>query len=951
MNPGDQIGKYRLERVLGIGGMGSVWAAHDTELDRRVALKVLRPALAGDDTAQARLLREARAMAKLRHHNVITVFDAETIAGRDLVAMELVDGTNMAAWLASERTEDEILATLIAAGRGLAAAHAAGMVHRDFKPHNVLVEKGGRVLVTDFGLARADGGSDALAETAADSPRPTAVETRPTADSPRPTAVETPKSTLALEETAASSPSGLEETAADPSSSQPRSAGGSSPSRSTGGRGSLDSDLTRTGTLLGTPAYMAPEQLRGAPADARADQFAFCVTAWEALAGKRPFPGEDLASISAAIERGEPAFADRVPRRLRPLLARGLAKDPAARWPSMPPLLDALERAWKRPKKVRDWSMAIGLGVVGFIAIFVVTALLGGNKAKAGDACSATSAIAPVWGAEARAKLVSEIGDPNARGVALIDRWAHDWSAAYDGNCKKHDDDFGARRLCLETQRDSVGLLVDPRDAADAKALAESDLAVMLPDPEGCVRAPRVIPPPLPKDPALRARMQDMRTLLIIMRGKLLSGDPIAPEILQRTKDTVAALRKYDDPTAKAGAVSLESMLVAFNAQSQRDPKAMPKVYALMKQAADLSEAAGEDRTRVQLLLGMTEMIAYMPGFWADLDDLIGRGEAGVQHIKDPMVELVLTEVHARVADVRGRWSEAIDDYDKARQGWLARGSEEVYVRFTAAMAVALANRHAPGDVDRAITTLREADHHAVHGSRKKELDSTLDSILELAAQADDAALNRLGYAKDAATGTGTLVATVAGLAPPTLKDDPAARVSRTGLPEIMVHHGDLRWRVPVGPDGTFTLNRLAPGRYQVEAFVNSALGDLEMVHADADVAAGATAKVTVTYPAPHLETKTVGPATGQGFWGIAIALPGKVTPATAGELRGAVAKAAWWSVATVHGAQDGPSAVLRAELGAFSTPVTICPIEGGYNDGLSPQLFMGPDARPIHCE
>jgi hypothetical protein len=156
---------------------------------------------------------------------------------------------------------------------------------------------------------------------------------------------------------------------------------------------------------------------------------------------------------------------------------------------------------------------------------------------------------------------------------------------------------------------------------------------------------------------------------------------------------------------------------------------------------------------------------------------------------------------------------------------------------------------------------------------------------------------------------------------------------------------------VPIAKDGTYTLGRLAPGRYQVEAFVNSALGDLQMIHTDATVAAGATTTVTVTYPAPHLETKTIGPATGQGFWGIAVAVPGKVSPANVGELRAAIAKAAWWSVATVHGAQDGPTAVLEAELGAFSTPVTICPIAGGYNDGASPELFVGPDARPVHCE
>ncbi|HSN25344.1 MAG TPA: serine/threonine-protein kinase, partial [Kofleriaceae bacterium] len=360
LNTGDQLGKYRLVSELGAGGMGSVWLAHDTELDRKVALKVLRPALAGDDTAQARLLREARAMAKLRHPNVITVFDAESVGGRDLVAMELVDGENMASWLTREHRIDEITEALLAAGRGLAAAHAAGMVHRDFKPHNVLVERGGRVLVTDFGLARAEAGNDALLTTMPASPAPSSATAR----------------NLALEETAQSEP-GMP----TPAHALPLDVTQTSPGRTTSSsKGSLDSDLTRTGTLLGTPAYMAPEQLAGHAADARADQFAFCVTAWEALAGKRPFPGDDLGAIAKAIEHGVPAHADKIPRGLRPLLERGLAADPAKRWPAMDPLLAAFDRAVRRPKQIKQWSQAIGLGLFGFIAIFVVMSFVGGKK-------------------------------------------------------------------------------------------------------------------------------------------------------------------------------------------------------------------------------------------------------------------------------------------------------------------------------------------------------------------------------------------------------------------------------------------------------------------------------------------------------------------------------------------------------------------------------------------
>jgi hypothetical protein len=917
MKADDQLGKYRLVRELGAGGMGAVWLAHDTELDREVALKVLRPALAGDGTAQARLLREARAMAKLRHPNVITVFDAESIGGRDLVAMELIDGENMASWLASERTTDEVIAALLAAGRGLAAAHAAGMIHRDFKPHNVLVERAGRVLVTDFGLARADQSSDALAETAAESPQP-AVSALP----------------LALEETAA--PTNVETTTTLPPSS----------------RGSLASNLTRTGTLLGTPAYMAPEQLRGAAADARADQFAFCATAWEALAGKRPFPGADVGAIAAAIAAGNPAFADRVPRRLRPILARGLAQDPTARWPAMAPLLDALERAWRRPKKVRSWSMTIGLGIALWFAILVVTNLVGGKHT--GATCRASDALANVWDAPARAKFVAQIGDPKARVLGSLDRWAGRWSAAYDANCDKPDDEAVARKLCLETQRDSMALLVHPRDAADAKELAHTDLVMMLPSPEGCVRAPRVIPPPLPKDPALRARIQELRAALIVLGSRLLDGEQISPETLRRANEAIAAAEHSDDPSARAIAAGAKSMMVAVEATTQRDSSKLLEMYTLMRQAAELSEAAGDDRTRVTLLLRMAEMATFMPGLWGDLDELMRRGEAGVQHIKDPTAELALTEVRGHVAQIRGRWTEAIDGFERARQGWLDLGSDELYAQYTINIAVVLSNRHADGDLERALAVLHEASMRNVHAPTRERLANLTKPIEELLARADAATLDKLGYATsaaDAGSGDATLEVTVAGLVAPTLQDDDATRVQRTEMPEVMVHRGTWSWHVAITRAGTFSLDHLAAGHYGIDVYVSSALDDLRVIHAEVDVRPGVTTRTTVTYPVPRLETRKLGPAPESAYWGIMVALPGKVTATTAGALQATIDGAPWWSVVKVHSARDASAKVLEAELGVYDRQVTVCAVEGGHYSEMGLKLVLGPDARPVHCE
>jgi serine/threonine protein kinase len=913
MTSGDQIGKYRLERELGAGGMGTVWLAHDTELDRKVALKVLRPALAGDDTAQARLLREARAMAKLRHPNVITVFDAETVAGRDLVAMELIDGTNMATWLSVERTEDEILGTLLSAGRGLAAAHVAGMVHRDFKPHNVLVEIGGRVLVTDFGLARADAGSDALAATVESGPKLVR--------------------NVALEETVESNP--------DPAKPIDMTAT-SAPSKPTSnsGRGALDSPLTMTGTLLGTPAYMAPEQIAGRGVDARSDQFAFCVTAWEALTGKRPFPGTDVADIAKAIERGDPAYADKVPRRLRPILLRGLAADPRRRWPAMDPLLRELDRAVWRPKKIKAWSQAIGLGVFGFIAIFVVSAFM---SHKSTPTCSGAKALASVYSKD---KIASALTDPKA--LAQLDRWAREWSTAYDGNCKKpSDDDFTARQLCLEGQRDQMSLLVDPKVV---KSLVGADLAVMLPDPAGCVNAPRVIAPPLPKDPALRERVQELRTLMIVLRGHLLANEPVDDAAIARANAVVAAVHDSDSASVRADAMAVKSLIVATSARTSQDPKAMVDVYDLMKQASDLAEAAGQDRTRVQLQLGMLEMAVFLPGLWSKLDDLIQRGEAGVEHVKDPVAQLVLDEAKAEVANVRGRWTAAIDGYERVRQGWLARGSAEVYARYTIAMATALLSRHAPGDVDRALASLRESLTHDLRPGTQERVRFMMDAISEAIGKADPATFGKLGYTRDAgAPDGGTLIATVSGLEQPTLADVDTQRAARHGVPEVRVMSMKQNWRIAIGSDGVFTLANLPPGTYSVEAFVNSAAGDLQMVRRDATITAHGTTKLELPYPAiTQVETPIPSTTTPKAMLGIAIALPGK-PPATVGELTKMLATTPWWSVVTVHSVRRNDSVVLEAVTGLLGEG-TVCPIERAYNNGSDPMLFMPSDATPVSC-
>ncbi len=286
---GSRVGRYVVLGSLGTGSMGSVYLARDPELDRRVALKLLRPDRAASEDAallQARLQREARAMARLVHPNVIAVHDVGAADGAVFIAMEHVEGVTLRAWLQEKpRSPAEVLPILLQAGQGLMAAHDAGIIHRDFKPDNVLIGRDGKVRVGDFGLAREE-----LAEELANNARVAAAAPEQTPES---------------------------------------------------------QSLTREGALVGSPAYMSPEILSGEHASARSDVFSFCVSLHEALFGERPFAGRTLWALREAVSSGEfrePASAARVPKHVRRALRRGLAARPEDRWPSLAPLLAELSR-------------------------------------------------------------------------------------------------------------------------------------------------------------------------------------------------------------------------------------------------------------------------------------------------------------------------------------------------------------------------------------------------------------------------------------------------------------------------------------------------------------------------------------------------------------------------------------------------------------------------------
>ncbi len=279
---GDRVGRYLVLQTLGTGGMGVVFAAYDPQLDRKIALKLLRSGLQlATKDAQKRLRREAQAIAQLSNPNVVGVYDVGTTDDGDLyIAMEFVEGETLTAWLKSyPRSWREIIEVFLQAAKGLVAAHGVGLLHRDFKPDNVLVGGDGRVRVTDFGLAR---------------------------------------SLLLIDE---------------------ESARGQTPSLPT----ALNAALTATGTVLGTPRYMPPEQLAGPDIDARADQFSFCVALYEALYGQHPLAGNTSVAM---YEKGEPASPvpdnTKVPASIGRAVSRGLERDRAKRFPGMSQLMSEL---------------------------------------------------------------------------------------------------------------------------------------------------------------------------------------------------------------------------------------------------------------------------------------------------------------------------------------------------------------------------------------------------------------------------------------------------------------------------------------------------------------------------------------------------------------------------------------------------------------------------------
>lgn len=601
---GAKLGRYVVIDRVGAGGMGVVYAAYDPELDRKVALKVLRRGILGGGSGPGskqrdRLMREAQAMAKLSHPNVITVHDVGTFEDQVFLAMEFIDGQTLGAWLAeTSRTWREILRVFVAAGKGLAAAHAVGLVHRDFKPDNVLLGNDGRVLVTDFGLARPAAGQTGSFSSV-----------------------------------------------------------GEIPSQQV-----LTASLTQTGALVGTPAYMAPEQLRAEPLDGRADQYAFGVALFEALHGRRP-------------DEPTPSRPRRWPRWLDDLVARTRQPDPDDRFPSMEAVLDALTRDRKAPLRV---GLAVG-GLVAMTGVGFLAATRQPAAVPASDPCAVpTERIATTLDPAALASLRRRLlaGEhPSAEASAeVVERtlgtYAERWTAARRDACEatwvRHEQSpelLDRRMHCLDARLTAVDSLL--ARAAEAEGLQPHRVvsaAVKLPPVEACNDTERLLmEAPPPAEPETALAVERLRSRLAAAKADADLGH--FDRALSQGESIVSDAELLEYPVVLAKALSLV-------ANQQRERGDSDLAVQTLERALHEAQAAGADRLVVQLLASL----AHEEGVVLERDDAgrrwLAQARAVLRRVGDDLrLTAFVDNEQGTQWLAAGRFEQARDSFENVLSG------------------------------------------------------------------------------------------------------------------------------------------------------------------------------------------------------------------------------------------------------------------------------------------
>ena len=669
-----RLGRFLVIKRLGAGSSGVVYAAYDPDLDRKVAIKVLRFGGQLRSQGRARLAREAKAMARLNCPNVVAVYELGTNdRGELFVVMELVEGTTLTDWLkqlGAARDSGEVMSVLLKAGHGLAAAHAAGLVHRDFKPDNVLIAEDGSVRVADFGLASFYGledsevGSEAAA---AESPATAAAATS--------------------DELAASSLEGV--------------------------------SLTRSGAIVGTPAYMAPEVLAGEAADALSDQYSFCVTLFEALCDELPHQGESVAELYEAAMKEEVSLAPpgSLPGWLRRILLRGLKPDPKQRFDSVAALLKALETHRARSRG----GVLVGAGVVTFLVLVAVVAwqLSQVSSAPPTALCSGSqAALEEVWNSAGRTQLKRAfVADTRRyatetyrRTSAQLDHYANQWVKAHRDTClathergEQSQATLFLRMRCMERRRAEMGALVSVLSQADGAAVTKALRAVseltpieVCEDVEALTRSNAT-----PEDPRVATEVKVLRLSLDIAEQRRRVGMYQQALVLAQGVLSAAEVLKFEPFVADVRVVV--GNLQAHNGDYQA-------ARASFRQAFSEGLASGNDTAAASAAIRATGVVGFRlhqpeDGHrWAWL-----AGSVLARLGEDVSRQAQLSSNQGNVYFAEKNYEEAAAQFEQAIQGYArAHGAEHLRVGF---MRVNLgAARRKQGRLDEGLRQLRLAE-------------------------------------------------------------------------------------------------------------------------------------------------------------------------------------------------------------------------------------------------
>ena len=687
LEQGTRIERYIVLKPVGRGGMGVVYAAYDPDLDRKVALKVLRPDKgdAEGPAGRAALLREAQAMARVSHPNVIAVHDVGSFGAQVFVAMEFIQGVNLHEWVRQDKKRpwQEVLRVFLEAGRGLAAAHKAGLVHRDFKPANVLVGSGGRVYVTDFGLAR-------LA----------------------------PVAQAEAEEAARGEPE--EPSSADALSEQP----------------------TETGLVMGTPQYMPPEQYLGGAVDPRADQFSFCASLYWALYRKRPFEPKKVARAAAEASQSarkssegsdeiwrllphgnvvhEPPKDSKVPAWVRRALLRGLELHPEERFPTLEALLQALSQEQRQARRRSALAVA---GLMGLAAAGVGGVVYRQNQVCAGS----DSLVASAWGPTVRQKLEAAFtasgrpfaADSARRVVGLLDGYSAGWARQHTEACEAtrvHGTQTEAllslRMVCLERRRQDLGALAGLLAEADAKLVDRAvDAAGALPALEPCQDiASLTEQTPLPADPARRATLEQLGGQVAQVKALNAAG---------RYKAALELARKLQPQVASTAWLPLQAELRYHHGWMQLQTGEVDAGIRELEQAFDDAEVSRSDRLRMESLIRLIYALSNNDR----AEEAQRWGQRGVALLGrlggEPRLAVDLMGNLGTLALMRGQYKEAWESYEKARGLLASIGPDDVRrskVVFSLGLAALRMGEH-PRAIELISESLRltEADKGKLH--------------------------------------------------------------------------------------------------------------------------------------------------------------------------------------------------------------------------------------------